>query len=76
MHAGFKQLKGMFQSGEKERTEQIRQNQSLVLTELSRFVQYMVNFGLSHQQSHDLLVSFCDYFQLEPSRSHLLLTEL
>lgn len=76
LKSGFKSLKGMFQSNEKAQVEEMRQNQNLIFNELSKFVQYFINFGLSHKQAHDILIFYCDYFQLEQSRIHLLLTEL
>jgi hypothetical protein len=39
-------------------------------------VTFFVNFGLAYEQANVLLVEFCDFYQLEQSRIHILLTEL
>jgi hypothetical protein len=39
-------------------------------------VQSSINFGLPYSEAHALLVKFCDQYQIEQTRIHLLLTEL
>lgn len=68
---GFKQLKGILQVGagggglitkqtektyEQEQDEQYRGNTTLIFNELSKFVQYFINYGLRYEVSHDLLL--------------------
>lgn len=37
---------------------------------------HFINFGLPYSEANQLLIGVCDFFQLEQSRMHLLLTEL
>ena len=55
---------------------ELKYQQNLVFNELSRFVSYLINFGVPYQEANTLLISICEHFQLEQSRMHLLLTEL
>lgn len=43
---------------------------------MSKFVQFLVNFGVRYETSYDLLLELCEHFMMDQSRSHLLLTEL
>ena len=53
---GFKSLKGMLQTKEAKQSEELRANQSLIFNELSKFVNFFVNFGLSLDSANDLLL--------------------
>jgi hypothetical protein len=59
---GFKQLKGMLQLKEKDKSEDSRANQNLIFNELSRFVNYFICFGFAYEQANELLVSCCEQF--------------
>lgn len=48
----------------------------MIFNELSKFVQFFINFGLRFETSNDLLMELCEGFLLDQSRTHLLLTEL
>ena len=41
---------------EQEQDEQYRGNTTLIFNELSKFVQYFINYGLRYEVSHDLLL--------------------
>ena len=75
---GLKSLKGLLASKEKEKQQQedMVKYKNITFLELSRFVQYFINFGLPYSQANELLISLCETYQLEQSRVHLLLTEL
>lgn len=74
---GLSSLKGLISSKDKpDKQTELKANQNLIFNELSRFVQSSINFSLSYEQANELLISFCEQFQLEQSRIHLLLTEL
>jgi hypothetical protein len=53
-----------------------RSNQNLIFNELSKFVQFFINFGLRFDTSNDLLLELCEHYLMDSSRTHLLLTEL
>jgi len=73
---GLSSLKGILSTKQQEKQPDMKSNQNLIFNELSRFVQSSINFGLPYEQAHQLLIRFCDQFQVEQSRIHLLLTEL
>lgn len=70
---GFSSLKGLLAAG---KPPDARASHNLVFNELSRFVQSSINLGLPLEQAQQLLLGFCDQYQVEQSRVHLLLTEL
>ena len=41
---------------------EIQANSNLIFNELSRFVQYFINFGLPYEQANDILIYYCDTF--------------
>lgn len=73
---GFGKLKNVFQTKEQKSSIEMKTNQNLIFNELSKFVQHFINFSLPYEEANNLLVYFCEYFQMEQSRMHLLLTEL
>eukprot|EP00347_Sterkiella_histriomuscorum_P016146 403354306 len=73
---GFKSLKGMLQTKEAKQMQEIKINQNLIFNELSRFISFFINFGLAYEQANDILISYCESFQLDSGRIHILLTEL
>ncbi|CDW77618.1 rab-like gtpase activating [Stylonychia lemnae] len=73
---GFKQLKGMLSLKDSKHLQEAKANQNLIFNELSKFVNFFINFGLAYEQANEILINYCENFQLEQSRIHLLLTEL
>ena len=43
---------------------------------ISQFIGYMVNLRLSFEHSRELLLFFCKKYEVDQSRTHLLLSEL
>ena len=58
---GLKSLSGIWQT--KKQTPQSHQN--LVFNELSRFVQFFINFQLSFELANTILLHYCDMYQIE-----------
>jgi hypothetical protein len=50
--------------------------QNIIFNTLSQFVGHFVNLKLPFQQSRELLMHFCKKYELDQSRTHLLLSEL
>mmetsp|Transcript_20917 Transcript_20917/g.19974 ORF Transcript_20917/g.19974 Transcript_20917/m.19974 type:complete len:445 (+) Transcript_20917:1627-2961(+) len=73
---GFGKLKGMLKHKEQKCLDDFKTHSNLIFNELTGFVQHFVNFSLPYEDSNDILIQFCDFYQLEQSRMHLLLTEL
>lgn len=64
------------QSKEAKFNEDASKHSNLIFYELSRFVQHFCNMALPFDQAHELLVYFCNIYQMEKSKMHILLTEL
>ena len=50
--------------------------QNIVFNILSKFLYYFVNFQLAFDISKDILLLFCQKYELDSNRTHLLLSEL
>ena len=53
-----------------------RTPKSVAFNFLSQFVYYLVNFGLAFETARDLILFFCEKYELEEEKTHLLLSEL
>ena len=77
---GFGKLKGNFQYMDKSKevkfNEESSKHANLIFNELSRFVMHFCNMSLPYDQANELLVYFCNMYQMENSKMHILLTEL
>jgi hypothetical protein len=62
---GFGRLKDMLQTKEQKTQSETKVNCNLIFNELSRFVQHFVNFSLPYEDANDLLIQFCDEYQIE-----------
>jgi hypothetical protein len=50
--------------------------QNIIFNSLSKFLFHFVNFQLPFESSKEVLLFFCDKYELDQSRTHLLLSEL
>ena len=50
--------------------------QNIIFNTMSQFIAHFVNLKLPFQQSRELLMHFCKKYELDQSRTHLLLSEL
>ena len=73
---GFKKLSGLVKSKEEKTQLELINNANLVFNELSRFVNHFINLTLPYEQAHELLFWSCDCFNVDKSKTHILLTEL
>jgi len=48
----------------------------LIFNELSRYVQFLCNFNVPFDKANNLLIFLCDYYSMDKSKMHILLTEL
>jgi len=69
-------VKTLMQSKESKFNEEAVRFQSLIFNELSRFVHHFCNMMVPFDEAHELLIYFCNLYQVEKSKMHLLLTEL
>lgn len=53
-----------------------KQNQQIVYTKLATFIYYFVNYRLSFEQSREFILHFSKQYDLEKSRTHILLGDL
>ena len=73
---GFKGLKGLIQTKEEKQQLELKANANLIFNELSRFVAHFINLTLPYEQSHEVLIWTCENFQVDKTKTHILLTEL
>ena len=73
---GFKNLKGIIQTQEEKFKADIKTNQNLIFNELSRFVTYFTTLSLPYEAASGALLWSCELYQVEKSKTHILLTEL
>lgn len=73
---GFGKIKGLMQSKEQKFNEEVAKHSNMIFNELSKFVQHFCNMALPFSQANELLIYFCNMFQMEKSKMHILLTEL
>jgi len=64
------------QSKEAKFNEEATKHANLIFNELSKFVMHFCNMALPFDQAHELLIYFCNVYQVEKSKMHILLTEL
>ena len=64
------------QSKESKLIEEIKIHSNLIFNELSRYVQFLCNFNVPFDKANNLLIFLCDYYQMDKSKMHILLTEL
>lgn len=50
--------------------------ETLIFNELSKFVQFFCTFMVPFREANEILVHFCDLFQMEKNKMHILLIEL
>ncbi|CDW76802.1 tbc domain-containing protein [Stylonychia lemnae] len=50
--------------------------QNIIFNSLSKFLYHFVNFQLSFESSKEVLLAFCNKYELDQNRTHLLLSEL
>ena len=50
--------------------------QNIVFNSMSSFIGFFLGFRLSFEQSRELMLHFCKKYELDQSRTHLLLSEL
>lgn len=73
---GFKSLKGLIQTKEVKHQLELKAHANLIFNELSRFVTYFINLSLPYEQAHEVLIWSCEAFNVDKSKTHILLTEL
>ena len=69
-------VKTTVQSKESKFNEEIRVHTNLIFNELSRYVQFLCNFNVPFDKANNLLIFLCDYYAMDKSKMHILLTEL
>jgi hypothetical protein len=69
-------LKGLMQSKEQKFNEEAAKHSNLIFNELSKFVLHFCHMALPFDQATELLIYFCNVYQMEKSKMHILLTEL
>lgn len=69
-------FKGLMQSKEQKFNEEAAKHSNLIFNELSRFVMHFCNMALPFDLANELLIYFCNIYQMEKSKMHILLTEL
>ena len=73
---GFKSLKGLIQTKEEKLELELKENANLIFNELSRFVNHFINLALPYEQAHEVLIWSCETFQVDKTKTSILLTEL
>lgn len=73
---GFGKIKTMMQSKEQKFNEEVFKHQNLIFNELSRYVLLLCNFNVPFDDANQLLLHFCQYYQMDKSKMQILLTEL
>ena len=43
---------------------------------LAQFIRYFVNYDLSFDQSRDMILQYCAQYEIDKTRTHILLSEL
>ena len=66
----------MMKSTEQKFNEEAAKHSNLIFNELSKFVMHFCNMALPFDQANELLIYFCNVYQMEKSKMHILLTEL
>ena len=69
-------VKTTVQSKESKFNEEVKIHTNLIFNELSRYVQFLCNFNVSFEKANNLLIFLCDFYQMDKSKMHILLTEL
>lgn len=69
-------IKGLMKSNEQKFNEEAAKHSNLIFNELSKFVLHFCNMALPFDQANELLIYFCNVYQMEKSKMHILLTEL
>jgi hypothetical protein len=72
----FGKIKKAIQSKEEKFSDEVTKHTNLIFNELSKYVQYLCNFGVKFEQANNLLLYLCNYYQMDKSKMHILLTEL
>jgi len=53
-----------------------RDYQSVIFTELSKYVHHFVNFHLPFDMAHEIVLTYCQAYEIDKHRTHLVLSEL
>ena len=69
-------MKDMMQSKEQKFVDEITKHQNLIFNELSRYVLLLCNFNVRFDDANELLIYYCQYYQMDKSKMQILLTEL
>lgn len=69
-------MKGLMQSRESKFNEEVVKFETLIFNELSKFVQHFCTLMVPFEEANELLIYFCNMYQMEKNKMHLLLTEL
>ena len=69
-------IKGLMQTKEQKFNEEAAKHSNLIFNELSKFVLHFCHMALPFDQATELLIYFCNVYQMEKSKMHILLTEL
>jgi hypothetical protein len=64
------------QSKESKFNEEVFKHTNLIFNELSRSVQLLSNFNVPFEKANNLLLYFCNFYQMDKHKMHILLTEL
>ena len=73
---GFAKFKGFMQSKESKFNEEAARHSNIIFNELSRFVQHFCNMSVPIDSANELLIYFCNLYQMEKGKMHMLLMEL
>ena len=64
------------QSKESKFNEDAMKHSNIIFNELSRFVHHFCTMAVPFKEAQELLIHFCDKYQVEKTKMHVLLTEL
>lgn len=66
----------MTKTKEQKFNEDAEKHSNLIFNELSKYVQHFCNMLLPYENANEILIYFCNMYQMEKSKMHILLTEL
>ena len=73
---GLGKIKNLMTSKESKFNEEILIHTNLIFNELSRYVQFLCNFGVPFEKANNLLIFLSNFYQMDKNKMHILLTEL
>ena len=73
---GLGKIKNLMTSKESKFNEEILVHTNLIFNELSRYVQFLCNFGVPFEKANNLLIFLSNFYQMDKNKMHILLTEL